>query len=1308
MTLGDMQSIQDIEQKQAEEHWIKKAQHASSKTLFGQDRDRSDQETVAWKCEMDQGLQKLLNDVSKGKPFNVFKLGLAALVITLKGYSRDEKLVGLPMVHYGGEAHIGPIYISNITEEGATARDLLRSLHVQLLEGLEFGNYDLEAFHQRCDRMLESGSQVFEQFLFLMPDDVHLLPSQRKSALEVILLPTGVMLRGGEASYPQAFLEALAENFLWVLKGLLTDLDSDLVSITPPRPEERDRILKTFNNNDVELPEITILQVFEQAAKRFPERAAVICSGRSLDYQSLNAKANGLTSLISETAKGKKLHRVAVLVERNENFPVAVLAVLKAGAAYVPLDPSLPEARIMDCLDIASCDLVVTHIETFGSMIAGLGIPMVDVTSASEFADSPSVDQSASDPAYLILTSGSTGKPKAVSVNHRSLVNHTQWFVREFGLTEQDSSLLMTSVGFDGTLTTFWSTLTTGGALHIYPEKVFDPERIAQYISEQRITYLKVVPTAFRAVLQSEFYQQGADFSSLRFVKMGGEAFDLECAELLWKRFPSTLLANHYGLTEGGIGTSIRLVTPESFDHFKKRLDIGFPYHNNKAYVVNENDCLLPIGAAGQLLIAGPSLADGYVGNSELNKERFFKHPLFGRCFRTYDGARWLTDGSLEFLGRTDRQVKLNGNRIELAEIESHLQHLTLVQNARVEVRSIAGNQALVGYWVGGEDPGQEFFQNHLRERLPAYMIPPYFVRLTSFPVNANGKLDGKALPIPQLETLDSGVTEDSEIGSIGALRKAWEKVLHVRPIHVDQDYFSLGGDSIKAIRVVSEMRQHGYRIQVKDLFDHPTIRELAEKAVPTASMTAQGPVVGGAELSPIQQSFFDKQLIDQHHWNQSVMLFSRDRFDVSKLQAALRFVVDHHDALRMIFSLEEGSIVQTNQPVGAPGVFLLDEVDVLDTVNLEATIAEAANEFQASLDPNSGRTIGARIYHAPAGDHVQLIIHHLVIDAVSFRIFIEDLWRVYRELLADGEPQLPQKTTSFQEWTNSLSKLEPEGIWASDLDYWNQLPDPSEALFFENLLIKNELQESVRSAIRFSFSPERTHQFLTEANDAYGTRPYELALSAWVLAWSRWTGNEHALLRMESHGRYSWNDQIDVSRTIGWFTSEHSLLLACPGEGIGNIVKAVKEEVRRVPNQGLGFGVWKKRGLGTGPIFAVQPEVSFNFLGDLDLSMDEAGLQRSPFSSGQNTSPQDRQSFLLDLNMWTEGEHLWVKIDHQLPTSWNERLEKLQSLFEAAFAEVIEHNLGREQDEKTASDFSHTELEQTDLDQIFQQLEKD
>jgi amino acid adenylation domain-containing protein/non-ribosomal peptide synthase protein (TIGR01720 family) len=1097
-----------------------------------------------------------------------------------------------------------------------------------------------------------------------------------------------------KALYDPSRVEAWAAgrmlgHFERLLGAMAADPARRLSELDALGADERRQLLEEWNDTRRDYPTDACLhQLFEEQAARTPDAPALVYEGERLSYRELNERANRLAHLLRGMGVGPE-SRVGVLLERSTEMVVALLGALKAGGAYVPLDPSYPAERLRFMLEDARVGVLLTQQNLVG-LAEGANRVLVldDGRVLTEGGAVGNVESGVAEEnlAYVIYTSGSTGRPKGAMNTHRAIRNRLLWMQEEYGLTESDRVLQKTPFSFDVSVWEFFWPLMTGACLVVArPGGHQDTDYLVEVITRHEITTLHFVPSMLQVFLE----EPGAGrCASLTRVICSGEALPFELQERFFARLPAEL-HNLYGPTEAAVDVTNWACERGGARQF---VPIGRPIANIRIYLLDGRMNPAPAGAAGELHIGGVGLARGYLNRPALTAERFVPDPFASepgaRLYKTGDLARYLPDGSIKYLGRVDHQVKIRGFRIELGEIESALgRHPELQETVVVTVREDApGDRRLVAYASpsGATAPGVRELRAYLKDCLPEYMIPSAFVMLDALPLSPNGKVDRKALPAPEQsrEALAEEFVAPRE-GAEEVLARIWSEVLGVERVGVHDNLFELGGDSILSLQVTARARQAGLQLTPRQVFEHPTVAELAALAsAAPAALAAQGEVTGPLPLTPVQHWFFEQNLARPHHWNQSLLFEVREPMDAARLRDAVARLVTHHDALRLRFARGESGWEQSNAPAGAPAPFAHVDLSGLPEQARPAALERAADAVQAGLDLRAGPLMRVALFDLGASRPARLlfVIHHLAVDGVSWRVLLEDLLTAYRQL-AEGRPvDLGQKTTSYQQWAGRLGEYAQTRDVKDEADYWSRELSGSDAPLPVDFVNGANTVGSARE-VSVSLEREETRALLRDLPAVYGTQINDALLTALARAFSRWAEAGTLLVDVEGHGREDLFDDVDLTRTVGWFTSIYPFPLRLrEAAQTEDALARTKRRLRAVPRNGVGYGLL--RYLCADPAVAARfnalprAEVSFNYLGQFDQTLEsEGGLALAQESGGRARDADDARPHLLDVNCvvtggclrvtWTYSENFHAR--RTVESLARDFLEGLRSLHESS-----------------------------------------
>ncbi len=1092
--------------------------------------------------------------------------------------------------------------------------------------------------------------------------------------LELVVLPGErifTQITYDQRRFSEETIAGLLKRFERVLEVFVSEPEITLGEVSLLSEAEKRQLLCDWNQtNTAEYQAECIHRLFEQQVEQRPEQIAVEFGDERVSYRELNERANRLARYLREQRVRQEVV-VGLCLERSVEMVVGVLGVLKAGGAYLPLDPGYPSERLSFMLEETAVPLLLTQERLLDQLPAHWGEILCLDTEWAEREGEYDGENIASgvraeNLAYVIYTSGSTGRPKGVSVTHQGLVNLARVQQREFGLSRDDRVMQFASLSFDASVSEMFVTLSAGATLCLpQPREALVGEAWVAEMERQAINVVTVPPSLLAVTEPREVGQ-------LRSLIVAGEACSRRVAAA-WSEKVERFV-NAYGPSEATVCASINAdVKRELEESGEREPSIGRVIDHTELYIVDERMQPVPVGVVGELFIGGVGLARCYWRRPELTAEKFVPHPFSeqagARLYRTGDLARYLADGRVEFLGRRDQQVKLRGYRIELGEIEAALRRENEVQDAVVVVQEGAGGEKrLVGYVVRGEGAAavtMSEWRSRLSEQLPEYMIPAVVVELREMPLTANGKVDRRALPAPDGARPELKASYEAPRNEVEAeLCRLWAEVLGVERVGIHDNFFELGGDSILSIQVVTRANRKGLRLAHKHLFEYRTVAELAAVADTTAVIeNEQGEVSGKQRLTPIQQWFFAQSFVEPHHWNQVTMVSVRGRLQPELLKAAVGALLRHHDALRLRFSRAGESWNAHYEAVSSEVPLTVHDLSGVAAAAQRGEIERLAAAAQSSLDLREGPLLQVHYFQlgvdesgAERGGRLLIVVHHLAVDIVSWAILLEDLHRGYEQLeQGAAEVQLPAKTTSYQQWAEVLREYAESPHLLAQIDYWlddkrrEVVPLPTDFSDGENL-------NSTTHHVSATLDVEETRKLVFEVSKAGNAQVNEVLLTVLAETLSQWTGDKHVLIDVEGHGREETVGEVDLTRTVGWFTTLYPVLLTlednAPWE---ERLRFVTKQLRAVPKRGIGYGVLRYLSGNKETVDRLeslpQPEISFNYGGRFVQGQEQEQSGKgalefgsAPESPGPAHSTQARRTHLLEVNATIAGQQLYVR----------------------------------------------------------------
>ncbi|WP_344591679.1 non-ribosomal peptide synthase/polyketide synthase [Actinomadura vinacea] len=1029
--------------------------------------------------------------------------------------------------------------------------------------------------------------------------------------------------------------------------------------------------------------------------------ATAVASGDvTLTYGELMGRADRLASCLRGAGVGPE-SVVGLCLERGVDLVVAVVAVWRAGAAYVALDPEYPSNRLAFMVSDSRMSVLVGHRSVARGVADGLTVVWLDdpeIEACPVMGSAVPVD--AAGLAAVIYTSGTTGWPKGTLVTFGSLAMvFAAWQAAHFEPGSRYRWLSLASASFDVFTGDVVRALCSGGTLVLGRVGLqLDVAEWAALMSAERINALESAP---RYV--DQLVEHGRRLDDLRLVVVTTDVWRSDAAIRAREVLGSDArVLTAYGVTETTIDSTYGAVTGLDAGVPDAPVPIGGPLPGTRLYVLDAHLNPVPVRAPGELWIGGEQVARGYGGRSALTAERFVADPFGGdgtRMYRTGDRARWLPDGRLEFLGRVDEQVKVRGFRIEPGEVETALATHPMVGAAVVVASGEDAGRRLVAYLVpadqaaGVPDVGE--LRAFVAERLPAFMIPSVFTELAELPLTPNGKIDRAALPAPKENRVGSATTyvaPSTEVERV--LAEVWAQVLGVERVGVEDNFFELGGDSIISIQVVARARESGVHVSVAQVFDHQTVAGLASVASSESPVDAeQGLVVGDLPLSPIQRWFLEREAPGAAHFNQSTLLEVTERVTPERLRQALHTVVEHHDALRSRFVRDEG--VWTGRMVAVEPGELLWVVEGDDWAR--------GAEAQAGLDLSDGPLLRAVLFERGEANQVLLIVaHHLVVDTISWSFLLEDLSLAYERV------ELPAKTTSFMAWSERLTELAGSAELAGDAAYWRRTEEAAGRLPRDH--DGPNLNASVRD-LGAALPVEQTERLLREVPGAFRTQINDVLLCVLGVVLTEWSGQPSVLVDLEGHGREDVGADIDLSRTVGWFTNVYPVVLGAAADGdLGAALRRTKENLRTVPRRGLSYGLLRYLGDWT-PASDVGAEVIFNYFGRLAPAPPQEGaaetgegggrFRQRRGSVGDSQSAEGERTHLIEIDGLVVDGRLELKWSYGGRVHDEATVGRLARRYIEVLDQLIDHCLRPGVGGCSPSDFPLAGLDQAGVDLV-------
>ncbi|AOO61775.1 MULTISPECIES: non-ribosomal peptide synthetase [Bacillus amyloliquefaciens group] len=1324
-------SFQEKEGYQKQEaYWLKRLEGELPVLELPADKPRPAVRSFAGgsvSCTLDADTASGLHRIARDHGSTLYMVLLAAYNTLLARLSGQEDIiVGSPIAgrpHKDLEPILG-MFVNTLairTEPKGDKRftDYLAEVRQAALEAYEHQDYPFEELVERLGVQRDTSRNPLFDVMFVLQNmereslnlnELHLTQAADTGHKTAKFDATLYAAEGSDGSisfdfefntdiYQKQTIEKWLSYFTRILTKVIEDQTIPLGDIHVLDDAETNRVIYQFNQTKSDYPRHeTISRLFERQAEETPDARAVVYDGQILTYRELNERANRIAAALRSNGVGPE-SVVALLTGRTTELASGILGILKAGGAYLPIGDDVPRERAEWMLKDCKADILLQSDKLDGLPLSGKRLFIEDIqTKAGLSSENPEPLGGPESLAYMIYTSGSTGAPKGVMIEQRSvirLVKNSNYI----DFTPKDRLLFTSSLGFDVTTFEIFGPLLNGASLYVSDQETYlDSDVLETFIQQNGITTLWLTSSLFNHLSE----QNEHVFSGLSRLIIGGEALSPSHVNRVRKTLPHLSIWNGYGPTENTTFSTCFLIE-QSYDH---SIPIGRPVGNSTAYIINSRGTPQPIGVIGELCTGGDGVARGYFGRPELTEEKFVPNPFVPgeRMYRTGDLARWLPDGTIEYAGRMDDQVKIRGYRVELGEIEAALRSLDGVKEAAVSVRTgQSGNKELIAYMSLQTDMDTEKVRSSLSKQLPNYMVPAYMMELEKLPLTPNGKLDRKNLPEPELALQTAYTAPRNELEE--QLSVIWQEVLGTKQVGIEDSFFELGGDSIKALQVAARLGRYGWKMTASDLFRHPSIKELAPLIRKAERVIDQRPVEGDIPWTPVQHWFLSQRMENRNHFNQSVMMFSSDALHKQPLKQALEHLVIHHDALRITVSSENESIRQINHGIQKDELYSLDIWDLSETDTWEREIEDEVAALQQRMDIEKGPLLKAGWFKTRSGDYLFITVHHLAVDGVSWRILLEDLSAAYTHAVKGQPVQLPPKTDSFKQYAVRLSEYAKSSKLMREEEYWRFIEEETAAGLPYEKPQHQTGADSIRQTVSFTLTEEETSVLLQQVNRAYHTDTQDILLTAAALALRDWTGGGRLRIAMEGHGREHIMPELDISRTVGWFTSMYPVLidLNTAGAELGTAVKTVKDTLGRIPDKGIGYGILKYM---TPPEqktirFRQAPEISFNYLGQFNDTEEQHTFSLSGLASGHDITPTWQREQAVEMSAMAAQHKLHFSLSYPPSRFRKETMEQLLQTLQQYLRDIMAHCTGKEEAEKTVSDFSSKTLTSDDLDSI-------
>jgi amino acid adenylation domain-containing protein/non-ribosomal peptide synthase protein (TIGR01720 family) len=1250
---------------------------------------------------INQEIKLKIEDIAKKYNVTKFCILMSALKIMLHKYvAQDDIIVGTPVIGRNMEecqdligCFVNMLPIRSVIDNETKVSDFILAESTNILNALNNQDipFDYIVEQMKVDKDIYStpiyqvvfsyeGNAIKE--ISVKDMQIEFSELNLKTAKVDLALEINDAENGYEAwfeyksnKFSRERIEKIAAYYMKVLAELISHADKKICEIEMITEREKNMILNVFNKPiSASYEPKTISAIFEDVVCQYPNKTAVKCRDISLTYKELNEKANQVARYLAKRGVSRETI-VAVMLEKSIEAFIALLGVSKAGGAYLPLDLSYPKERISYILSDSKAAFVIVDNQNTNTSENVECIDINDERIASESKENLGISSDYNNLAYIIYTSGTTGKPKGVMVEHTGIRNLKEYFINEYNVTKDDVILQFANLVFDASIWEFVMGLLTGATLCIFTKEIIlDTDKFIEALESNRVT-VATLPPQYWTMIQDKK-------PNLRVLITAGSEANVNMLKDLNE---SITYYNAYGPTETTV-----CATDWRYDRNKPlpgSIPIGTPISNMQVYIMNHNT-LCGIDCVGELCIAGVGVARGYINNEKLSNEKYQKNPFGeGKIYRTGDYASWTKDGDIIFHGRIDNQVKINGYRIELGEIENAIHELAQVRDAVVITESDAGDKSLAAYIIADDSLTLNEIRTKLLKKLPGYMIPANFYKVSYIPLNVNGKVDKQRLK----SIGDKMMQESTYVGPTNETEKIladiWCEYLGLEKVSITDNIFEIGGDSIICMQIISKAAERGMKIELRSFYDDKCICEMAKHVVMNDFTTdEQGVISGELSLTPIQQWFINHNFEQENYWNQSVVLEVKD-LQVECLNKALNEVRKQHDMLRAKLIKDQGSFKLAIQKY--------EEKELVTVVTAADKSDEeyAIKKLQQSLDIYEDDVFKALLLITDKGSKLVMTAHHLVCDAVSYRYITEDLFNFYRNLIQEKEIKYPIKTNSFLYWERELSNYLRKDSTLSKLKWWK-----SQNLNMLRRLPKDFLEgsnlEQDAVTIAHKFTPEDTARLLKDVPKNYKISTIELLIACLAMVLYEWDNKTH-LIYMESHGRDVLTETVNVERTVGWFTQIYPFVLEIKeGLSLNDILMKCKDTLAQVEEHKTEYLVLSNNE------FASYQEVErnsliFNYLGQLDNVV--GGSSDFTILRSDELLPRggiNHRPFLLDITAYILNGQLIIELCYSNKIYKDSTVNNLLTKFSDKILESADYCINTDAYGLSASDFSDVDME--------------
>lgn len=1246
---------------------------------------------------IDVQLSNEIKDFAKHQGITEYMVFLAAAMILLSKYSRQEDIViGSPIsgrTHKDTENMLG-MFVNTLAMRGKpegskTFKEFIMEIKESCLKAYENQEYPFEELVEevKIQRNL-TRNPLFDIMLVLQnteKTDFHLngvdiqkLPNIRDNVkfdltFKIFDESDGydIALEYCTDLFMQSTADWMVSHFVLILEQIIKNIDVRLNEIELIGEDERKLIENDFNHTAVNYgSDKTVIDVFEEQVAKTPDHCAVVDGNLTVSYQELNNRINRMARHLIE--KGvRQGDFVAIIGQKSVEIIIGIFGALKAEAIYVPINPDYPKDRIQYILNDCNPKAVLVYEAEEPEGFQCINIAQLDMIPCDDSNLSKAI--TSDNLAYCIYTSGTTGKPKGVLIEHGNLYNYTM-YAQDMYFDTNDCIPLFSNIAFDLTETAIYPPLVSGSSIKVYRDEV----DYAELACDKDLTVLKLTPSHLKVLLENVRNKQVRNFKCM---VVGGEGLPVQDSnEAMQVWGPDIKIYNEYGPTETTIGCCVHAFEPQYDKAVNVR--IGTPVANTQIYIMEGNH-VCGFGIPGEICIAGSGVGRGYLNLGTLTKEKFVSSPNGkANMYRSGDLGRWLPDGSIECMGRIDNQVKIRGYRVELGEIENVIKRIKSIKDAAVIVRNNDQcEKHIYAYLVSDEVIDKQEIIREIKNQLPDYMIPTYMAQIEKIPLTSNGKLNQRELP--EILSQSNQDYEAPENEKENVLCGLFKDVLGVEQVGRYDNFYELGGDSIKAIRMVSRIREHGYKLTVRDILSKATVQAIAlQMKEQKEYLVNQGEVFGDIINTPIIEDFIGRDYKKKSHYNQA-KIFRIKKANEEQIRKVINAIIRHHDILRSVLNDNHLSIrkyVEDQQ-------YDYYELDINGT-DYYNQLEEFCDEIQQSMNLNEGPLVKVARITINEEMYLFVCIHHMVVDGVSWRILVEDICSALEQL---NKPSivLPLKTMAFIEWAKALQEFKLSKEIKDQIPYWNDVTEQAKECIIEPEIAEADDYDEISIEC-----DQETTNMLSESSSAFHTKINDILLTALDRAYFDWKGREKLIVALEGHGREKINDSAEIDRTVGWFTITYPIILNYQESVSDNIIHT-KEMLRKIPNNGIGYSLLDHA--------EIKNAILFNYMGEMDAEKQDL---YNDLPIGSCSSSLNKPDYLLEMNSIITNKKLSVRIKYNKGEFREESVKEFLYKYRDHLNSVLKCCVGQKEKVYTESDWSTEDLDTDDYMKILGMLE--